>query len=302
MQFKLTGWYLTQQYDYQYTQKERNKPTPPPKPVALATGQFVYRDLSLTPEMYNQLRGMQKKAKDLRQEIKNLRRMSQAQAHTVRETIRDAFVSIRTILLSSREQDWSSSDAEKLRLSRDEDLYKQEMLWLEKDLTGLESTVEELRGNVINRKTRVNMSDVENMALILSKASCTDIKSDICDWYYHPKCMPILAIREGGKTIQVCKNCLVTANETPRCTSTSSPFSRSSSPLPQQQKRSVNRLLHNHHALLVGYNKILDKLNKLDNIEKQQNEMKNQLSESKSSLEKRMTAIEKSLEPLREIP
>jgi hypothetical protein len=30
--------------------------------------------------------------------------------------------------------------------------------------------VEELRGNVINRKTRVNMSDVENMALILSKS------------------------------------------------------------------------------------------------------------------------------------
>jgi hypothetical protein len=34
----------------------------------------------------------------------------------------------------------------------------------------LESTVEELRGNVINRKTRVNMSDVENMALILNKS------------------------------------------------------------------------------------------------------------------------------------
>lgn len=34
----------------------------------------------------------------------------------------------------------------------------------------LESTVEELRGNVINRKTRVNMSDVENMALVLSKS------------------------------------------------------------------------------------------------------------------------------------
>jgi hypothetical protein len=34
----------------------------------------------------------------------------------------------------------------------------------------LESTVEELRGNVINKKTRVNMSDVENMALVLSKS------------------------------------------------------------------------------------------------------------------------------------
>lgn len=34
----------------------------------------------------------------------------------------------------------------------------------------LESTVEDLRGSVINRKTRVNMCDVENMALILSKS------------------------------------------------------------------------------------------------------------------------------------
>lgn len=64
-------------------------------------------------------------------------------------------------------------DQERVRLTREEDLYKQEMLRLEKDLSELESTVEELRGNVINRKTRVNMSDVENMALILSKSSKT---------------------------------------------------------------------------------------------------------------------------------
>lgn len=64
-------------------------------------------------------------------------------------------------------------DQERIRLTREEDLYKQEMLRLEKDLSDLESTVEELRGNVINRKTRVNMSDVENMALILSKSSKT---------------------------------------------------------------------------------------------------------------------------------
>lgn len=67
----------------------------------------------------------------------------------------------------------SGMDQERVRLSREEDLYKQEMLRLEKDLSELESTVEELRGNVINRKTRVNMSDVENMALILSKSSKT---------------------------------------------------------------------------------------------------------------------------------
>ncbi|XP_066584928.1 uncharacterized protein [Prorops nasuta] len=151
----------------------RHKPTPPPKPAALVTGQYVYRDLALTPEMYNQLRGLQKKAKDLRQEVRNLRRMSQAQAHTVRETIRDTFITIRAMLLSGIDANWSTEDAEKIRLSREADLYKQEMIRLEKDLTELESTVEELRGNVINRKTRVNMSDVENMALILSKSSKT---------------------------------------------------------------------------------------------------------------------------------
>lgn len=51
--------------------------------------------MALTPEMYNQLRGLQKKAKDLRQEVRNLRRMSQAQAHTIRETILDTFITIR---------------------------------------------------------------------------------------------------------------------------------------------------------------------------------------------------------------
>lgn len=55
----------------------------------------VVSDLQLTPEMYNQLRVLQKKAKDLRQEARNLRRMSQAQAHSIRETIKDTFIKIR---------------------------------------------------------------------------------------------------------------------------------------------------------------------------------------------------------------
>ncbi|XP_048518708.1 coiled-coil domain-containing protein AGAP005037 isoform X3 [Dendroctonus ponderosae] len=158
-------------------ERDRLKPAPPPKPASLSPGQYdsrIYRDLQLTPEMYNQLRGLQKKAKDLRAEVRNLRRMSQAQAHSVKETIRDAFIKIRATLLAGGEQVWQAGmDQERVRLSREEDLYKQEMLRLEKDLSELESTVEELRGNVINRKTRVNMSDVENMALILSKSSKT---------------------------------------------------------------------------------------------------------------------------------
>ncbi|XP_031342577.1 coiled-coil domain-containing protein CG32809-like isoform X13 [Photinus pyralis] len=160
------------------SEKDRLKPAPPPKPASLSPGQYdgrhIYRDLQLTPEMYNQLRGLQKKAKDLRAEVRNLRRMSQAQAHSVKETIRDTFIKIRATLMAGGEQVWQAGmDQERIRLSRDEDLYKQEMIRLEKDLTDLEASVEELRGNVINRKTRVNMSDVENMALVLSKSSKT---------------------------------------------------------------------------------------------------------------------------------
>uniref|UniRef100_A0A2H8TTR4 Coiled-coil domain-containing protein CG32809 n=1 Tax=Melanaphis sacchari TaxID=742174 RepID=A0A2H8TTR4_9HEMI len=158
-------------------EKDRFKPHPPPKPSAIP-GQFderhLYSDLQLTPEMYNQLRVLQKKAKDLRQEARNLRRMSQAQAHSIRETIKDTFIKIRTLIASGADQAWSESGSkERAHVDREEDIYRQEIIRLETDLTELESTVEELRGNVINKKSRVNMSDVENMALVLSKSSKT---------------------------------------------------------------------------------------------------------------------------------
>lgn len=69
------------------------KPAPPPKPMALAPTHVSYRpDLALAPEVYNHLRGLQKKAKDLRIEVRTLRRLSQAQAIAVREDIKDAFM------------------------------------------------------------------------------------------------------------------------------------------------------------------------------------------------------------------
>lgn len=74
--------------------------------------------MQLTPEMYNQLRGLQKKAKDLRAEVRNLRRMSQAQAHSVRETIRDTFIKIRAMLLAGGEQVWQAGKFQVAKLSQ----------------------------------------------------------------------------------------------------------------------------------------------------------------------------------------
>ncbi|XP_026677986.1 uncharacterized protein LOC113466621 [Diaphorina citri] len=126
-----------------FAERDRHKPVHLKPLVSTgSTGQYepphsLYRaDLQLTPEMYNQLRGLQKKAKDLRQDMRNLRRMSQAQAHSTRESIKDTFIKIRAILVSGNDGlRLFSGDADCMRINREEDLYKQEMLRLESDLT-----------------------------------------------------------------------------------------------------------------------------------------------------------------------
>lgn len=157
----------------QFTERDRLKPPPPPKPIVLAqTAHPNYRaDIALAPEVYNHLRGLQKKAKDLRMEVRTLRRLSQAQSVAVREDIKSTFMRIRaTLLASSGGSFWGQGDQDTTRISREEELYKQEVIRLEKDLSDLEASVENLRGEVINRRTRVNMTAVEDMALVLSRA------------------------------------------------------------------------------------------------------------------------------------
>ncbi|XP_053952303.1 coiled-coil domain-containing protein CG32809 isoform X10 [Anastrepha ludens] len=157
-------------------ERDRLKPPPPPKPLVLAQPHQTYRaDIALAPEVYNHLRGLQKKAKDLRMEVRTLRRLSQAQAVAVREDIKGTFMRIRATLLASSGTFWGShqGDQDATRISREEELYKQEVIRLEKDLSDLEASVETLRGEVINRRTRVNMTAVEDMALVLSRASKT---------------------------------------------------------------------------------------------------------------------------------
>ncbi|XP_058053605.1 coiled-coil domain-containing protein AGAP005037 [Anopheles bellator] len=154
-------------------ERDRLKPPPPPKPLVMAPGNQYRTDLTLAPEVYNQLRGLQKKAMDLRTEARTLRRLTQTQAVAVREDIKDTFMRIRATLLSNTGFAWGQDDKERTNLTREEEIYKQEVIRLEKDLADLESSVEGLRGEVINRRTRVNMVAVEDMALVLSRASKT---------------------------------------------------------------------------------------------------------------------------------
>lgn len=125
-------------------------------------------------------------------EVRSIRRLTQTQAIAIREDIKDTFMKIRATLLSSSNNLLGHSDQERVRfqlysliyfwckfgfiyffqenLTREEEIYKQEVIRLEKDLSDLESSVEGLRGEVINRRSRVNMTAVEDMALVLSRA------------------------------------------------------------------------------------------------------------------------------------
>ncbi|CAN7997783.1 unnamed protein product, partial [Ixodes pacificus] len=156
-----------------------SKPAPPPKPASLSGAldsrqhsSSPAKEVHFSPEVCSQLQHLRKQTKDLRLEVRNLRRMTQAQTVTAREMIREVCLKIKVMLAAVQVGD-DQVCAERLRVSREEDLYRQDVTRLEKDLSDLESQVEELRGNVINRRCRVNMSNVESMALVLSRASKT---------------------------------------------------------------------------------------------------------------------------------
>lgn len=153
-------------------------------------------DLALAPEVYNHLRGLQKKAKDLRIEVRTLRRLSQAQAIAVREDIKDTYMRIRATLLANSGVFSGQGDHDKMRLTREEELYKQEVIRLENDLGDLESSVEILRGEVINRRTRgkcgwiqcfspnVNYQNLQH-EMIMSRHCVNDIRFDLTYFSLH---------------------------------------------------------------------------------------------------------------------
>ncbi len=129
--------------------------------------------------MFAQLKQIRKKTKDLRGEVRALRRMALQQTTTAKEALRDTCNKIKTTLGFLSNSSDCQLRLERMKISNERDSYGYDVIRLDKDLQELESQVEELRSNVINRRCRVNMSHVESMALVLSRASKTvaDLKN-----------------------------------------------------------------------------------------------------------------------------
>jgi len=58
-------------------------------------------------------------------------------------------------------------------VAQDEEIFQKELNELVRSISHLEAKVEETRSGVINKKNKIHLTDVENMALILSKSSKT---------------------------------------------------------------------------------------------------------------------------------
>ncbi|XP_026317024.1 coiled-coil domain-containing protein AGAP005037 isoform X4 [Hyposmocoma kahamanoa] len=160
----------------QHSERDRLKPAPPPKPAGLVGPQMALvpqrtYNINVTPEFFNQLTVLQKQSRDLRIETRNLRRSTLSHAIQMRQLMADTIVKIGALAASFCQHDPDS------QLTREEEIYRQDMLLLENDLYELEATVERLRGQAANRETRVNMADIERIAMVLSKSSKT-----VADW------------------------------------------------------------------------------------------------------------------------
>ncbi|XP_060809559.1 coiled-coil domain-containing protein AGAP005037 isoform X7 [Amyelois transitella] len=156
-------------------ERDRLKPAPPPKPAGLVGQQTMVAQrtytITVNTDFFNQLRILQKQSRDLRIETRNLRRSTLAHAIQMRQLMAETIVKIGALAASFCEEDPES------QLTREEEIYRQDMLLLENDLYELEATVERLRGQAANRETRVNMADIERIAMVLSKSSKT-----VADW------------------------------------------------------------------------------------------------------------------------
>ncbi|XP_045032849.1 coiled-coil domain-containing protein CG32809 isoform X4 [Daphnia magna] len=149
---------------------------PPPEAVSVYKGDS---DWLGSVETYTQLRLLQKNAKELRSEMRSLRRLSQTQLSAVKEAVKDTIQIMKKTFLENSdvitnalcEAESSTIETTLRNVHRQEGIYQNEMKQLETDLSELETSVENLRSHVINKKTRVSMADVEKLANLLSRSS-----------------------------------------------------------------------------------------------------------------------------------
>ncbi|XP_053373818.1 SRC kinase signaling inhibitor 1-like isoform X4 [Mercenaria mercenaria] len=123
---------------------------------------------TLSQDMKNNILSIKHQADALRSDLRSLRRLQQINKESILETVDDAWRKIREALSSV-----PGAEHLLIRQQRNEvdvmyKIYLEDKAQAEKELGDLEHAVEELRSDVLSRQCRVQMCDVEGMALVLS--------------------------------------------------------------------------------------------------------------------------------------
>jgi hypothetical protein len=132
-------------------------------------------------QLYLNLRRLHRSARDLKQEVKVLRRLTQLQSMAMKDLVQDTYIKLREACISfSTSQsapilaaNSSGHDPELWRLAQDEETFTKELNELVQSIGQLEAKVEETRSGVINKKNKISLVDVESMAFTLSRGSKT---------------------------------------------------------------------------------------------------------------------------------
>lgn len=116
---------------------------------------------------------IKKQASDLKGDLRQIRRMHQLSKESLQESIHETMKKIATALRSVPGADNQLLRQHRVEADQSCQTYLEKKCRAGKELSDLEGAVEELREDVISRQCRVNMCDVEGMALMLSTVTKT---------------------------------------------------------------------------------------------------------------------------------
>ncbi len=125
-------------------------------------------------ELHGQLKRLHRTTRELKQEVRVLRRLTQLQSMAMKDLVQDTYLKLREACISFSSQNGLMSSAENLehwRIAQDEEAFSRELAELLASIAELETRVEEVRSGVINKKNKILIQDVESMAVVLSQCS-----------------------------------------------------------------------------------------------------------------------------------
>ncbi|ELU00619.1 hypothetical protein CAPTEDRAFT_225571 [Capitella teleta] len=157
-------------------------------PTFESPGQPGMSDLSsatpqpfISVDLQNSVSSLHKKAVELKAELARLREAQLSNQQTMRHMIEETFAKIKETMATVAPSNPAPASGASKRdtVNHLVNEYKNESQRVNKDLGDLVASVEELRIDVLNKKCRVNLSEVESMALALShiSKSLADLKS-----------------------------------------------------------------------------------------------------------------------------